>query len=177
MENEIKKQSTNIGLYLGGALLMIATSVYLIDYSLYLNPIKSVIVSLIIIIAAIYSILLTKNNNAGTVSFTEAFKSYFITVSIGYLIYSIWIFVIYSLIDSEAAKTIDEQAMIMSKEMLENYGLSSEMIAISMDEMSKISNFSLSSIATNFCIKIIGYSFVGLIVSLIFFLLYPTKKD
>jgi hypothetical protein len=99
MENEIKKQSTNIGLYLGGALLMIATSVYLIDYSLYLNPIKSVIVSLIIIIAAIYSILLTKNINAGTVSFTEAFKSYFITVSIGYLIYSIWIFVIYSLIN------------------------------------------------------------------------------
>ena len=85
-------------------------------------------------------------------------------------------FVIYNIIDTDAARAIDEQAMLIAKEMFENLGVAQEMIALSMDEMSKNSSFSLSNILATYCFKLIGYSLVGLIISLIFFLLYPTKR-
>ena len=64
----------------------------------------------------------------------------------------------------------------LAKEMFENLGVAQEMIALSMDEMSKNSSFSLSNILATYCFKLMGYSLVGLIISLIFFLLYPTKR-
>ena len=67
--------------------------------------------------------------------------------------------------------------MLMAKEMFESLGVAQEMIAKSMDEMSKNSSFSLSNILATYCFKLIGYSLVGLITSLIFYLLYPHKTE
>ena len=86
-------------------------------------------------------------------------------------------FIIYNIIDPEAAIAIDEQAMIIAKEMFESLGVAQEMIAKSMDEMSKNSSFSLSNILATYCFKLIGYSLVGLITSLIFYLLNPRKTE
>ena len=75
------------------------------------------------------------------------------------------------IIDPEAAKVLDEEMLIMTKEMLEGFGMSSDMIALSMDEASKKSNFSLSSIAMQYVGNLVFFSLIGLLTSLIF------KKD
>jgi hypothetical protein len=177
MENDLKKHSLNTGLTLGGILLLISTLIYSIDFKLFLDTYISFFISFIIIACGTYSIFKTKNNNGGTITFGDAFKSYFIATAIGYLIYWIWMFIIYNIIDPEAAIAIDEQAMLMAKEMFESLGVAQEMIAKSMDEMSKNSSFSLSNILATYCFKLIGYSLVGLITSLIFYLLYPHKTE
>ena len=176
MENDLKKHSLNTGLTLGGILLLISTLIYSIDFKLFLDTYISLFISLIIIACSTYSIFKTKNNNGGTITFGDAFKSYFIVTAIGYLIYWIWMFIIYNIIDTDAARVIDEQAMLIAKEMFENLGVAQEMIALSMDEMSKNSSFSLSNILATYCFKLIGYSLVGLITSLFLSLFYPTKR-
>ena len=177
MKTELKKHSLNIGLTLGGILLIISTLVYSINFKLFLDPYHSFSISFVMIAFGTYSIFKTKNNNGGTITFGDAFKSYFIVTAIGYLIYWIWMFIIYNIIDPEAAIAIDEQAMLMAKEMFESLGVAQEMIAKSMDEMSKNSSFSLSNILATYCFKLIGYSLVGLITSLIFYLLNPRKTE
>ena len=177
METELKKHSLNIGLTLGGILLIISTLVYSINFKLFLDPYHSFSISFVMIAFGTYSIFKTKNTNGGTITFGDAFKSYFIATAIGYLIYWIWMFIIYNIIDPEAAKSIDQEAMLIAKEMFETMGLTQEMIAMSMEEMSKNSSFSLSNILPTYCFKLIGYSLVGLVTSLIFFLLYPYKIE
>ena len=177
MENDLKKHSLNTGLTLGGILLLISTLIYSIDFKLFLDTYISFFISFIIIACATYSIFKTKNNNGGTITFGDAFKSYFIATAIGYLIYWIWMFIIYGIIDTDAARVIDEQAMLMAKEMFENLGVAQEKIALTMDEMSKNSSFSLLNILATYCFKLILYSLVGLLTSFIFFLLYPPKKN
>ena len=176
MERDLKKNSLNSGLILGGILLLIATLTYSINFKLFLNTYLSIAISFTIIGAGIYSTFNTITFNGGTITFGDAFKSYFIATAIGYLIYWIWMFIIYSIIDTDAARVIDEQAMLMAKEMFENLGVAQEMIALSMDEMSKNSSFSLSNILATYCFKLIGYSLVGLITSLFLSLFYPTKR-
>jgi hypothetical protein len=74
---------------------------------------------------------------------------------------------VFVIIDPEAAKVLDEEMLIMTKEMLEGFGLSSDMIALSMDEASKKSNFSLSSIAMQYVGNLVFFSLIGLLTSLI----------
>ena len=176
MEIDMKKNSLNIGLILGGILLLIATFVYTINYKLFLDIYLGFVISFTIISAGTYSTFKTRTINGGTITFGNAFKSYFIATAIGYLIYWVWNFIIYTIIDTDAARAIDEQAMLMAKEMFEGLGLSREMIALSMDEMSKNSSFFFFFILATYCFKLIGYSFFGLITSLIFFLLSPPKR-
>ena len=124
-----------------------------------------------IIVFGTYSIIQSKKENSGFISFSEAFKSYFITISLGYLIGSIVTILVFVIIDPEAAKVLDDEMLIMSKEMLEGFGLSKEMIAISLEEASKKSNFSLSSISLQYVMNIAFFSLIGLLISLI------TKKE
>ena len=175
MYNELKKNSLNIGLILGGILILIASFVYVMDYKLFLDIFLSLVISIIILFAGTYSAFKTKTINNESITFGNAFKSYFIAVAVGYLIYWIWMFIIYNIVDPQAAKDIDEQAMLMAKEMFQKLDISKEDINLIMEEMSKSSRFSLSNILQVYCFKLIGYSLVGLIISLIFFLLYPPK--
>ena len=177
MERDLKKNSFNTGIILGGILLLIATLTYSINFKLFLDTSLGIAISFTIIGAGTYSIFKTKTFNGGTITFGDAFKSYFIATAIGYLIYWIWMFIIYGIIDTDAARVIDEQAMLMTKEMFENLGVAQEKIALTMDEMSKNSSFSLLNILATYCFKLILYSLVGLLTSLIFFLLYPPKKN
>jgi hypothetical protein len=176
MKTELKNIATDLAYKLGGVLTITTVMAYSVDFKLFLDTYLSIAISFTIISAGTYSIFKTKAFSGGTITFGDAFKSYFIATAIGYLIYWVWMFVIYNIIDTDAARAIDEQAMLIAKEMFENLGVAQEMIALSMDEMSKNSSFSLSNILATYCFKLIGYSLVGLIISLIFFLLYPTKR-
>ena len=71
------------------------------------------------------------------------------------------------IVDPDAAKVLDEEMLIMTKEMLEGFGMSSDLIALSMDEASKKSNFSLSTIAMQYVGNLIFFSLIGLVTSLI----------
>ena len=52
--------------------------------------------------------------------------------------------------------------------MMEGFGMSKEIIAISLEEASKKSNFSISSISLQYVMNLAFFSVIGTLVSLIF---------
>ena len=168
METELKNIATDLAYKLGGVLTIITVMAYSIDFKLFLNPFIGIGFGIFIILFGVYSIIQSKKQNSGIISFAEAFKSYFITISLGYFIGSLTTILVFVIIDPEAAKILDEEMLVMTKEMLEGFGLSKEMIAISLEEASKKSNFSLSSISLQYVMNIAFFSVIGLLVSLIF---------
>lgn len=170
METNMKNLSIEIGYKLGGILALSTILVYAIDFKLFLNPMFGVGFFIIIVAAGVYSTLQSRKINNGA-SFKQAFTSYFIAVAVGYLLGNLTTILVFVIIDPEAAKVLDEEMLIMTKEMLEGFGMSSDMIALSMDEASKKSNFSLSSIAMQYVGNLVFFSLIGLLTSLIF------KKD
>ena len=165
METNMKNLSIEIGYKLGGILALSTILVYAIDFKLFLNPMFGVGFFIIIVAAGVYSTLQSRKINNGA-SFKQAFTSYFIAVAVGYLLGNLTTILVFVIIDPEAAKVLDEEMLIMTKEMLEGF-MSSDMIALSMDEASKKSNFSLSSIAMQYVGNLVFFSLIGLLTSLI----------
>ena len=170
METNMKNLSIEIGYKLGGILALSTILVYAIDFKLFLNPWVGIGFFIITVVAGVYSTIQSRKINNGA-SFKQAFTSYFIAVAVGYLLGNLTTILVFVIIDPEAAKVLDEEMLIMTKEMLEGFGMSSDMIALSMDEASKKSNFSLSSIAMQYVGNLVFFSLIGLLTSLIF------KKD
>ena len=168
MKTELKNIATDLAYKLGGVLTITTVMAYSVDFKLFLNPFIGIGFGVFIILFGVYSIYQSKKQNSGIISFGEAFKSYFITISLGYFIGSLTTILIFVIIDPEAAKILDEEMLVMTKEMLEGFGMSKEMIAMSLEEASKKSNFSLSSISLQYVMNIAFFSVIGLLVSLIF---------
>ena len=168
MKTELKNIATDLAYKLGGALTITTVMAYSVDFKLFLNPFIGIGFGIFIMLFGVYSIYQSKKQNSGIISFGEAFKSYFITISLGYFIGSLTTILIFVIIDPEAAKILDEEMLVMTKEMLEGFGMSKEMIAMSLEEASKKSNFSLSSISLQYVMNIAFFSVIGLLVSLIF---------
>ena len=168
MKTELKNIATDLAYKLGGVLTITTVMAYSVDFKLFLNPFIGIGFGIFIMLFGVYSIYQSKKQNSGIISFGDAFKSYFITISLGYFIGSLTTILIFVIIDPEAAKILDEEMLVMTKEMLEGFGMSKEMIAMSLEEASKKSNFSLSSISLQYVMNIAFFSVIGLLVSLIF---------
>ena len=168
METELKNIATDLAYKLGGVLTITTVIAYSVDFKLFLNPLIGVGFGILIILFGIYSIIQSKKENSGIISFKEAFKSYFITISLGYFIGSLTTILVFVIIDPDAAKILDEELLVMSKEMMEGFGMSKEIIAISLEEASKKSNFSISSISLQYVMNLAFFSVIGTLVSLIF---------
>ena len=165
MENDMKNPSLETGYLLGGILALISVAIYSIDYKLLVDPSYSFLISMaifiIIIGAGVYSTIQSKAINNNVLSFKASFKSYFTTVALGYFIYNITIYIIYSVVDPAAAKILDEEILIMAAEMMKGMQGSMELL----EEASKSSNYSFSTIATSYVMKLTGYCLVGLLTS------------
>ncbi|MDB9712513.1 hypothetical protein OAA78_02385 [Flavobacteriaceae bacterium] len=148
MENHLKKKSINIGIILGVILSLIATGIYVLDYTMFFDISINIILFIIIILSGVFSIIKSKTIKGGTISFKEAFKSYFRTVAIGYLIYWIWVFIIFNIINTQTGTDISDLA----------------------------NDYSLSNFASSYCFRIIQYSFIGIIISLLFSLIFSQNK-
>ena len=140
MDTNLNKNSLNLGIILGGGLSLIGTGIYILDFRFFSDITFNIILFIIIIFSGIFSITKSKIIKSGIISFKEAFKSYFRTIAIGYLIYWIWTFILLNLINTDTG-----------------------------EDISTLTNdYSLSNFLDSYCIRIIQYSFIGIIISLIF---------
>ena len=140
METELKNIATDLAYKLGAVLTITTVMAYSVDFKLFLNPFIGIGFGIFIILFGVYSIYQSKKQNSGIISFGEAFKSYFRTIAIGYLIYWIWTFILLNLINTDTG-----------------------------EDISTLTNdYSLSNFLDSYCIRIIQYSFIGIIISLIF---------
>ena len=168
MEQSSKKLATSYGVYLGIALLLFTVLVYAIDLSMFTQWYMMFIPFIIILVLAIMAVKKAKIFSNHLFTFKDAFGTYFLTVFIGLLISSIFSFVLFSLIDPQAAETVKELTIETQVEMMEGFGVPESEINKAIEKTQNENSFSLKNIAIGFAVQLAVYSVIGLIIALIF---------
>jgi hypothetical protein len=167
MEKSIKSSAINYGLYLGGALSLITIAIWFVDINLMANMWLGIFLLLAIIAFGVVSTAKSKSLNGGFLSFKEAFSSYFITVAIGIAISSIVSMILFSYIDPEAAKQIQQLTIESTINMMEGFGAPAEAIAEAVEKIESQNQFSIVNTLKSLAWGFLFQAIIGLIVALI----------
>ncbi|EGV44054.1 DUF4199 domain-containing protein [Bizionia argentinensis JUB59] len=168
METNTKSNSINYGLYLGGILALLTALAYAVNLDLFTKWWFGVAVMLVVVALGVLSSIKSKALLNGFITFKGAFSAYFITVAIGLVISSVVGFVIFNIVDPDAANVLQEKVIEAQVEMMRGFGTPDEAIAGIVEEMEKQENlYSLKNILQGLAFQLIGYSVVGLIAALI----------
>ena len=127
METNLKKNTIDLGVKLGTLLFIVTAVIYVIDIKLFTNFTTMLAYMIPALAFSIYSVISARKLQNQIISFKEAFIAYFLCIAIGYLIVTMGNIALFKFIDPGAADLIHEEIMIVSKEMLENFGTPSRL--------------------------------------------------
>ena len=176
MEATSKKISTSYGLYIGVALILITVLVYTFDISLYTKWWFGVIILIFTIGIACMAVSKSKKLSDTLFTFKNAFTSYFLTIIIGTFISLIFTYILFNVIDPEAAQTLTELTIESTREMMEGFGAPQDQINATLNEMQNQNNYSLINLLKGYAFQLILFIIIGLIVALIFREKEPTQN-
>lgn len=168
MTDFVKKNGVNFGILVGIISILIYTILYSIDLSLLASVWVGIIIFLINLGIGIYAVAKSKKEQGGFISFKEAFTAFFIVMAIGSIINSVFMFVLFNLIDPEAKATISEIVIEKTVTMMQNAGLNSEDIRRTAEEMQNTDNFSALSLVKSYFSGLVLYIIIALIVAAAF---------
>ncbi|AXG75138.1 DUF4199 domain-containing protein [Flavobacterium arcticum] len=165
MNDVIKKNGVNFGIIIGIVSVLISTILYIINLELMFSIWVGIIMFLISLGIAIFSIVKSKKTLDGYITFKEAFTSYFITMALSSIISTLFMFVLFNYVDPEAKVTLSEIALKKSVEMMQSVGAKSEDIRSTVEQIKDVDNFSIASLAKSYIFGLIFYIIIGLIVA------------
>jgi len=128
MEKSLKSIATNYGLYLGVALALITVVVYAVKLELFANMWFGIILLIIMIIFGILAVAKVKQAQHGFASFKEAFTAFFITMLIAVLISTTVSYLLFNVVDTEAAVTLKDMTIEKTVAMMEGFNTPTEVI-------------------------------------------------
>ena len=167
MENSIKSNSINRGLYLGGFLVLVTVLGYVLNMELLVKWWLGILLLLVIVIVGIVSVAKAKDILEGFISFKQAFTAYFVTVAIGVLISVVFNIILFVFIDPEAAHQLQQQIIDNTVNMMEGFGAPADAIAEQVDKMESQNQFSLGTQLMSIAWQLLIYAVIGLIVAAI----------
>ncbi|NQY05034.1 MAG: DUF4199 domain-containing protein [Flavobacteriaceae bacterium] len=167
METNYKKKAASLGLILGVILALITASGYAIDYTILVNPWLGVGIFLAIIGFGIVGSAYAKKYNNGFASFKEAFTGFFITIAIGIAISTLANFILFGLIDTEAATQVSELVTEAQLDGMENWGAPQEAIEQAAEKLDGYNHYSFTNLIQGCFGYIVVMSIFGLIIALI----------
>jgi len=165
MEKSLKSIAVNYGLYLGGGLSLLTIIAYAVNLGLFVNTWFGISLMLVIIITGIISVAKVKQAQNGFATFKESFTAFFITTAVAILISSIVSFILFNVIDPEAANVLKEKTVEKTLELLEGFNTPNEIIAESIEKIEAQNQYSLINILKSIAANLVIYSIIGLIVA------------
>lgn len=165
MEKSLKSIATNYGLYLGVLLAIITVLAYAVKLELLTNMWLGIAILLVIIVFGIISVVKVKQAQNGFASFKESFTSYFVTVLIGLLISSVVSFLIFNVVDTEAAETLKQKTIEQTVQMMEGFNTPAEAIDQTVENMESQNQFGIVGILKSLAFQLVLFSIIGLIVA------------
>lgn len=167
MEKSVKPLATNLGLYLG-SVLALATIVGYFDLDLMTNLWFGASLLIIVVVFGVISAIKSKILFDGFISLKDAFSSYFITVALGIVMSSIVSFMIFNIIDPDAALVLNDKIIDTQVKMMQDFGATENQITKTVEELEAKKNmFALGDLIKSIAFQLTGYSIVGLIVALV----------
>jgi hypothetical protein len=165
MEKSLKSIATNYGLYLGVTLALITVLTYAVQLELLSNMWLGIAILVVIIAFGIVSVAKVKQAQNGFASFKESFTSFFITVLIGFLISTVVSFLIFNVVDPEAAETLKQKTIEQTVEMMEGFNAPVESIDQTVENMESQNQFGIAGMLKNLAFQLVLFSIIGLIVA------------
>jgi len=165
MEKSLKSIATDHGLYLGVALALLTILAYAINIELLTNMWYGIFILVLIIVFGILSVIKTKQQFNSYATFKEVFTAYFITVLIGLVISTLVSYLLFNIIDTDAAEVLKQKTIEKTVEMLQGFNAPAEGIAEAVNNIETQNQFSLLSIVKSLAGYLVFFSIIGLIVA------------
>jgi hypothetical protein len=165
MEKSLKSIATNYGLYLGVLLSAVTVLAYAVKLELLTNMWLGIILLIAIIAFGIIAIVKVKQAQGGFASFKEAFTSYFITVLLGLLISTVISFLLFNVVDTDAAETLKQKTIEQTVQMMEGFNTPVEVIDQTVEKMEEQNQFGIAGVLKNLAFQLVLFSIIGLIVA------------
>ena len=166
-KDTIKSIAKNYGTYLGGLLALLTVFAYAVNLDLMVNMWYGIFILLAVLVFGIISVSKTKEFLEGFISFKQSFTAYFITVLIGLVISSVVSYIIFNIVDPEAANLLKEKSIEATISLLEGFATPAEAIAKSVEAMEETNQYSIGSLLKSLAGLLVVYSIIGLIVAAI----------
>lgn len=168
MNESIRKNGINFGIIVGVISILITTIMYTVDITLFASIWIGLLILAINIVIGIVAVAKTKKAMANVITFKEAFTVFFIAMALGALLSTIFMYVLFNLIDPEAKTIITDKIIEGTVKWMQSAGTQTDMITQTVEEMRKTDNFSLMSQVKSYFGILILYIVIGLIVAAVF---------
>lgn len=168
MENSIKKNGLTYGVILGIILILITTTMYVVDLSLFTNMWVGIMNFVLIVGVGIYCSVTSKKILSGLMSYKNAFISFILPIIIGIALYVLFNILLFNVIDTDAKDVLTDNIIEKTKEMMEKFKVPASDINKAIEEIEKTDNFSAFAQFKSYFFQIAFYAVLGLLVALIF---------
>jgi hypothetical protein len=168
MENNIKKNGLTLGVIMGVILVLITTTMFVVDLSLFTNWWIGVVNFVIIIGIALYSSISSKKELKGIMNYKDAFLSFILPIIVGVAIYVLYNIILFNVIDPNAKIVLTENIVAMTKEMMGKFKLPATEINKAIAEIENKDNFGPLAQFQSYFFQIAFYAVLGLLVALVF---------
>ncbi|NNT72091.1 DUF4199 domain-containing protein [Flavobacterium sp. IMCC34852] len=167
MNEIIKKNGVTYGIILGLFSVLFTTAIYAIDLELFTSWWLGLVSFAIAITIGIVLVSKTKKQ-MGTMTFKEGFTVYFIAALIGTFVSTVYNYVLFNFIDTQAKETIKEITMKYTAEMMQKFGTPAEAINETIQKMAETDNYSIGNLLFGMAIVLVFQAIFGLILAAIF---------
>ncbi len=168
MNEIIKKNGINFGIILGLISVLFTTVIYAVDLHLFTSWWIGIVSIIIAITIGVVLVSKTKKQMGGIISFKEAFTVYFIAAAIGSFISTLFYYILFNFIDTEAKETIKEITLKYTADMMEKFGAPAASVNETMQKLAETDNYSLGNLTFGFAIGLVLQAIFGLILAAIF---------
>ena len=168
MEKSFKSIAKDYGLYLGALLSLLTVIGYAVSLDLFTKVWFGISLLIVIIAFGIISTSKSKKLLGGYITFKDTFTSYFITILIGLVISALVSFIIFNVVDAEAANTLQQKIIETQVKRLESFNVPNEVISQTVEKIEAKGNlYSIGNVLQSIVWQLAGFSIVGLIVAAI----------
>jgi len=168
MNEIIKKNGITFGIILGLFSILFTTAIYVVDLHLFTSWWIGIVSIVIAITVGVVLVSKTKKQMGGIITFKEAFTVYFIAATIGSFLSTVFYYVLFNFIDTQAKETIKEITLKYTADMMEKFGAPASAVNEAMQKAAETDNYSLGSLSMGYAIGLVVSAIFGLILAAIF---------
>lgn len=168
MDTHVKKTGLQIGSTLAIILILFYLFVYISDYRYMTSVITGFILIFFCIIFGFTASYLTKKRLGGLITFKNAFIPYFLTVIIGVLGSTLFLYVLYGLIDTETGNKIHLEMIELSKQQAINFEMSPEQAEQSLEMVTRANPYSIGQMLMSAGTRVLMLCVPGFLAAVLF---------
>jgi len=167
MTEAVKKNGINFGIAIAIYFVLRTSLMYTIDLKLFTNGWISLLDLIVAVTLTILAISKAKKALGGFISFKQAFTVYFLNTLISFFIYTLFIILLFNVIDPEASEIVHNYNIEKTVEGMQNFGVDSKTIRETAEKMKESNTFSVSNQLIGFPIGVGISCIIGLIIAAI----------